>query len=106
MLLILTRLEVGWPLYVFVVIYGFAQGAGGIAIAAKTVERFQGPHLGVIFMLVNLSANLGAAFGAWFGGYLFDASGSYALTFLTAIISGGTAIAWMWAGHRRAQPQM
>ncbi|MEE8302581.1 MAG: MFS transporter [Candidatus Tectomicrobia bacterium] len=103
LLSILARTEVRWPLYVFVVIYGFAQGGGGIAIAAKTVEQFQGPHLGTIFMLVNLSANLGAAFGAWFGGRLFDFSGSYALTFLTAIVSGGVAIGCMWAGRTRKQ---
>ncbi len=29
-----------------VFIYGFAQGAGGIAIAAKTVYLFHGPYLG------------------------------------------------------------
>jgi MFS family permease len=99
MLLLLTQLPVRWPLYAFVVIYGFAQGAGGIAIAARTVELFQGPYLGTIFMVVNLSASLGAAFGAWCGGRLFDLSGSYALTFLTAIISGVLAVGGMWAGH-------
>ena len=50
-------------------------------------------------MVVNLSASLGAAFGAWCGGRLFDLSGSYALTFLTAIISGVLAVGGMWAGH-------
>lgn len=103
MLLLLTRLEVAWPLYVFVLVYGFAQGAGGIAIAARTVEIFQGPYLGTLFMVVSLSANLGAAFGAWCGGQLFDLSGSYALTFLTAIVSGCLAIVCMWGAHTRQQ---
>ncbi len=96
LLLLLARLETWWPLYAFVVIYGFAQGAGGIAVAAKTVALFQGPFLGTIFMVVTLSGNLGAAFGAWFGGRLFDFSGSYTFTFVTAIISGTLAIASMW----------
>jgi MFS family permease len=105
MLILLTYVAVGWPLYVFVLVYGFAQGAGGIAIAARTVEIFQGPYLGTLFMVVNLSANLGAAFGAWFGGQLFDLSGSYALTFLTALVCGGLAIGGMWLGHTyRQQP--
>ncbi|MBI3327351.1 MAG: MFS transporter [Nitrospinae bacterium] len=102
MLLLLGALR-RWPLYTFVLSYGFAQGAGGIAIAAKTVEVFQGPRLGTIFMVVMLSANLGAAFGAWIGGRLFDLTGSYTLTFATAIASGVLAIACMWAGRSRAQ---
>jgi hypothetical protein len=38
------------------------------------------------------------------GGRLFDLTGSYALTFLTAIASGMLAIGCMWAG-RKGQPQ-
>ena len=103
MLLILSQSAAYWPLYAFVLVYGFAQGAGGIAIAAKTIALFQGPSLGTIFMVVNLSANLGAAFGAWYGGRLFDVSESYALTFATAIASGLLAISCMWIG-RHGQP--
>ena len=101
MLLLLGVLESRWPLYAFILIYGFAQGAGGIAIAASTVEVFQGPHLGTMFMLVTLSGNLGAASGAWIGGQFFDLTGSYALTFLTAIVSGLLAIVCMWLGSSR-----
>ena len=103
MLLILSQSAAHWPLYAFVLIYGFAQGAGGISIAAKTVALFQGPSLGTIFMVVNLSGNLGAAFGAWCGGRLFDVSESYAFTFATAIVSGLLAISCMWIG-RHEQP--
>ena len=102
MLLLLGALETRWPLYAFIVSYGFAQGAGGIAIAAKTVEVFHGPRLGTIFMVVTLSGNLGAAFGAWIGGRFFDLTGSYALTFATAIASGLLAIGCMWAGRSRS----
>jgi len=104
MLLLLGGLESRWPLYAFILSYGFAQGAGGIAIAAKTVEIFQGPRLGTIFMVVTLSANLGAAFGAWIGGRFFDLTGSYALAFVTAIVSGAVAISCMWGG-RKWEPQ-
>lgn len=104
MLLLLAHLESRWFLYAFVVIYGFAQGAGGIAVAAKTVTLFQGPYLGRMFMLVMLSANLGAAFGAWCGGQLFDLSGSYTLTFLLAIISAVLAITCIKTGNSRRQP--
>ncbi len=97
-LLLLAQIEARWLLYVFVVIYGFAQGAGGISIAAKTVALFHGPYVGTIFMVVNPSGNLGAAIGAWLGGQLFDLSGSYMLTFTTAIISGLLAISCMWLG--------
>jgi sugar phosphate permease len=102
MLLLLGALETRWPLYAFIVSYGFAQGAGGIAIAAKTVEVFHGPRLGTIFMVVTLSGNVGAAFGAWIGGRFFDLTGSYALTFATAIASGLLAIGCMWAGRSRS----
>jgi predicted MFS family arabinose efflux permease len=103
LLLILSQSAASWPLYAFILIYGFAQGAGGIAIAAKTVSLFQGPSLGTIFMVVTLSGNLGAAFGAWWGGRLFDVSESYAFTFATAIASGLLAISCMWSG-RQGQP--
>jgi predicted MFS family arabinose efflux permease len=102
LLLILSQSSVAhWPLYAFVLVYGFAQGAGGISIAAKTVALFHGPSLGTIFMVVNLSANLGAAFGAWCGGRLFDVTESYACTFATAIVSGLLAIGCMWFGRQR-----
>ena len=104
MLLLLGQLGQMWLLIAFVVIYGFAQGAGGIAIAAKTVALFQGPFLGTMFMVVTLSGNIGAAFGAWFGGRLFDLSGSYTLTFMTAIISGLCAITLMWTGKGVSSP--
>lgn len=97
-LLLLAHSEARWLLYVFVVIYGFAQGAGGISIAAKTVALFHGPYVGTIFMVVNPSGNLGAAIGAWLGGRLFDLSSSYTLTFTTAIVSGLLAIGCMWLG--------
>jgi predicted MFS family arabinose efflux permease len=103
MLLVLSQSAAHWPLYAFVLVYGFAQGAGGIAIAAKTIALFHGPSLGTIFMVVSLSANLGAAFGAWCGGRLFDVSESYALTFATAIASGLLAISCLWIG-RHGQP--
>lgn len=99
MLLVLAGSGASWPLSLFIGIYGVAQGAGGIAIATKTVALFQGAYVGRIFMVVNLSANCGAAFGAWFGGQLFDLSGSYTLTFLTAMVSGAGAIGCMLAGR-------
>jgi MFS family permease len=102
MLLLLGVLRARWPLYAFIVSYGFAQGAGGIAIAAKTVEVFHGPRLGTLFMVVTLSGNLGAAVGAWTGGRFFDLTGSYALTFATAIASGLIAIGCMWGGRGRS----
>src|SRR5262249_51488685 len=103
MLIIVSQCAAHWPLYAFVLAYGCAQGPGVIAIAAKTVSCFQGPPLGTLFMVVNLSGNLGAAFGAWCGGRLFDVSESYALTFATAITSGLLAIGCMWSG-RYVQP--
>lgn len=103
LLLVLMQWPMPWPLYAFVLFYGFAQGAGGIAVAAKTVALFQGPRIGTIFMLVNLSASLGSAFGAWFGGYLFDLHGNYSWPFLTAIGSGLLAIACMWATRLAAR---
>ena len=65
-------------------------------MAAKTVALFQGPYLGTMFMVVNLSASLGAACGVWLGGRLFEVSGSYVLTFVTAIVSGMIAIGCIW----------
>jgi cyanate permease len=59
-------------------------------------------RLGTIFMVVTLSGNLEAAFSAWIGGRFFDLTGSYALTFATAIAGGLLAIGCMWAGRSQS----
>ena len=35
MLLLLGALETRWPLYVFILVYGFPRGPGGIAVAGQ-----------------------------------------------------------------------
>lgn len=101
LLILLALTGQPWLLYAFVLAYGFAQGAGGITVAAQTVALFQGPRVGTMFMIVNLSANLGAACGAWGGGRLFDATGSYLWTFIIAMVSGVCAIRCMWSVRRQ-----
>ena len=55
---------------------------------------------------ISEQAILGAAMGAWIGGRFFDLTGSYALTFATAIVSGVLAIGCMWLGRSWESPRV
>lgn len=85
----------GW-LLVYVLLYGFAQGSGGIVTAARTADVFAGPSFGTIYGWMSLAVGPGEAIGAWAGGAIYDATGSYVGGFVFAALVLATAMLAMW----------
>jgi MFS transporter, OFA family, oxalate/formate antiporter len=78
---LLQLAETTWMLFLFAIIYGFAHG-GFFTVMSPTLAEFFGigSH-GVIFGMVLFSGTVGGAAGPLLAGILFDASGSYQVTF-------------------------
>ena len=69
-------------LYVFVIIYGIAQGGMGAAQSPEVADLFGLSSHGLLFGLTGLGFTSGAAFGPYITGLIFDITGSYQLAFL------------------------
>ncbi|MBI4330712.1 MAG: MFS transporter, partial [Chloroflexi bacterium] len=73
-----------WAFYLLASVFGFAYGAVSPLVPA-TVASFFGPrHIGAILGVITLAYTLGAAVGPVTAGFVFDATGSYTLTFAAA----------------------
>jgi MFS family permease len=76
------------PLFVFAVIFGFAQGGIASSQSPITAGLFGLKSLGLLFGCVGFGFTLGAALGPYVTGRVVDASGSYQTAFLIcAVIS-------------------
>jgi MFS family permease len=85
----------GWLLG-YVLLYGFAQGSGGIVTAARTADVFAGPSFGTIYGWMSLAVGPGEAIGAWAGGAIYDATGSYmgGFVFVALVLAGAVLAMW------------
>lgn len=81
-LFIVTR--EAWAFYVLAAVFGF--GYGGVSpLVPDTMASFFGPrHIGAIFGVMTMAYNFGAAVGPVTAGLIFDATGSYSVTFALA----------------------
>jgi MFS family permease len=85
-----------WMLYIFAVVFGFAQGGLGPPINVLVGNTFGLRNLGVIMGFLNIGWGLGSAIGPAIGGLIFDIRGSYSLAFLigtVAMLLGTVSIA-------------
>lgn len=77
-----------WMLYLFAVVYGFAQGGLFTLMSPWVAELFGLSSHGAIFGAVAFGGTIGGAFGPVIFGRIFDVTGSYQLAFLlSAVIS-------------------
>lgn len=86
-----------WALQMAMILYGLGLGANLAARSATWGDVFEGKHFGSIVGTIWSGYAIGGAFISWFGGWVFDASRSYALTFVVAI---GATLGWcaaLWA---------
>ena len=58
-----------WPLYAYVVIYGFGFGSRAPLFLAMAADIFQGRNFGAIMGTIVAGFGLGGAFGPWLGGW-------------------------------------
>jgi MFS family permease len=87
------------PLLLLYTLSGFGFGMRIAQLSAIPADVFSGPNLGVILGVVQAGGGLGGAIGPFLGGWLFDATGSYGLAFMTAAIAiaGSAVAAWLAA---------
>ena len=91
-----------WLLWIHACFFGLTWGARGPMITAKTVDLFQGRHLGAILGAISIGTGIGAAAGAWASGLIFDLSGSYRLAFILSIASYLAGCVAFWFLRRPA----
>lgn len=76
---------------IFAAVMGLAW-LGTLPLTSGLVAKVFGVrHLGTLFGVCFLSHQIGAFLGAWLGGYVFDATGSYALVWTATAILGVVA---------------
>jgi len=71
-----------WALYLFAVLFGFANGGMGTSESPLVAELFGLHSHGLIFGITGGGFTIGAAVGPLAAGYLFDRAGNYRLAFL------------------------
>ena len=70
---------------------------GTVPLTSGLVAQIFGPrHMGTLFGIVFFSHQLGSFLGVWLGGCLFDATGSYAPVWWTAVVLGLVAALLHW----------
>ena len=75
-------------LYLFAIVFGFANGACGAQTSPLTAELFGLRSHGLIMGVTGLSYTIGAAVGPLLAGYLFDVLSSYQVAFLVCAAIG------------------
>ena len=66
-----------WMLYLFAVVFGFAQGGMGASESLLVADIFGLRSHGLIYGVTACGFTFGSAVGPWATGYLFDIFGSY-----------------------------
>ncbi|MFC1861437.1 MFS transporter, partial [Chloroflexota bacterium] len=86
--LLLVSVKTIWMLYLFAVIFGFAQGGIGPSESPLSARLFGLKAHGLIFGVVGLGFTLGGTLGPFLTGYIFDVTNSYSRAFLICACIG------------------
>ncbi len=89
------------PAYLFVFFFGCGWGVTAPMFMATAADLFQGRSFGLIYGITEAVVGVGCALGPWLGGLIFDATGSYRIAFLTAIVSCAISCPFAWAAAPR-----
>lgn len=95
MLMILDR-NTMWPIYGFVVLYGFGFGSRAPLFLAVAADIFQGQGFGAIMGALAAGFGLGGAVGPWLGGWIFDTTQSYLWAFVVVGLTAAGACWFVW----------
>jgi MFS family permease len=88
-------------LYIMVATQGLLGYAATSVMGPIVAEIFEGPHYGAIFGSITVALIAGGAAGPWLTGVIHDATGSYRLAFLVAILGCGVAAGAVWLAAPR-----
>lgn len=96
-----------WPLYGFVVLYGFGFGSRAPLYSAVAADLFQGRGFGAILGALTVGFGLGGAVGPWLGGWIFDVFRSYQAAFwvVAATAAGACLFVWLAAPRKVRLPR-
>ena len=103
-LLWLLKAREMWALYLFCVVFGFAN-AGNVASDVPLLARLFGfESIGSITGVSSCAFAVGVAFGPSFTGYVFDVTGSYQTAFLICVIFSALGI--VFTALQRPTPRL
>lgn len=71
-----------WMLYLFALVFGFADGGILPGISALIGDTFGLRNIGAIFGVLDIGWGVGAAIGPLIGGIIFDVTNSYSIAFV------------------------
>ena len=80
----LAPVAVLWMLYLFAVVFGFANGGMGPSESPLVARLFGLSFHGLIYGIIVLGFTIGAAIGPLLAGYIFDITGGYQVAFLVS----------------------
>ena len=105
-LAVLTLLQVKepsqlWMLYLYCILFGLGMGLVAVNTYAALADLFYGKHLGSITGLAITNLGIGFSIGPWLAGCIYDATGTYSLAFIIAIVAIGVSCFWFWVAAPR-----
>jgi MFS family permease len=94
-----------WVFYLFAVVFGLCYGGEMVGFPIINRQLF-GPTapLGTIYSFQMVGGGTGMALGGWLGGFLFDVSGAYTWSIITAIAMTCIGLPLALALPRHKQP--
>ena len=100
-LLLLEKGSSSWIPYLYAVSFGVGMGINGPVLGSTLADMFQGKHFGSINGFMLLGFGLGGIVGPWFGGFVFDATKSYSIALIVAILLTCVAFTLLWIAAPR-----
>lgn len=100
LLALVARVPTPWAAYGYAILLGLGYSVTASLIPAMVSDRFRGRHFGAIFGASQVGSAMGSALGSWLAGRVFDATGSYGIPFVLAVVSAVAAAAAVWAARR------
>lgn len=83
-------------LWIYVLLYGLGNGAGGTISASTEADVFHGDRFGSVLGLMHIGTGLGGAVGPWLGGYIFDSMRSYTYAFILVLLFTWVSCFCIW----------
>ncbi len=100
-LLLLQENARWWMPYLYAIFLGLGLGMFGPVLGATVADIFIGRNFGSINGFMPLGFGMGGILGPWFGGMVFDATKSYSIALIIAILATWLACAFMWLAAPR-----